>query len=389
MESYDEVYKIIKNLNKIDAKNYELLIEKYSKEVVNTVIENLIYEGNNIYKYDYYVSNIASLDEKLYDNSLEIYLNDIKGFDKLSLEENRKLLEKANDIIMKIDGIILDTKCEKKEKGLLNDRIKKFKNNCQDTNKIILVDSLYDEFLKIRNIIVEGNLRLVIFMTHKCHKFNKYFLDYIQNGNLGLMNAIEKYDLKYNVTFSTYACFWIRLYIGRNMPSILYNYKIPYDKVLENNKMNKVIELLEQRLGYEPSDGEIANYLNVSEKKVRKLKEIFYGTVSLETEIVTEPFEENDNITLKDCLEEDDDNFINVLMNKYMREEIFKIMEMVLTEREICILTKRYGLDGNEAMTLREVGAELQLSKDMIRRYETRAKNKIRTVGEHLHIYLR
>ena len=67
---------------------------------------------------------------------------------------------------------------------------------------------------------------------------------------------------------------------------------------------------------------------------------------------------------------------------------LLKIMESVLTKREICILTKRYGLDGNEAMTLREVGAELQLSKDMIRKYEIRAKNKIRTVGEHLHIYL-
>ena len=286
--------------------------------------------------------------------------------------------EDGGNIDLKNDIIIDDVPDESKDMSV-NDNVRMY---LKEIGKISLLSLEEEQELSRRvaegdeqakNILAESNLRLVVSIAKRYVGRGLLFLDLIQEGNIGLMKAVEKFDYDKGYKFSTYATWWIRQAITRALADQARTIRVPVHMVETINKLIRTSRHLLQQNGREPTPEEIAAEMEIPVERVAEIQKIAQDPVSLET-----PIGEEDDSHLEDFIQDEDtpapqDSAAYTLL----REQLEEVME-TLTPREAKVLKLRFGLEDGKARTLEEVGREFMVTRERIRQIEAKALRKLR-----------
>ena len=308
--------------------------------------------------------------DKLYDSLESLNIEIIEDYNPeqdLDLNLDDVLEEVEDDSILTADGISIDdpVKVYLKEIG----RVPLLSNEEEQE----LSERMAQGDLKARKRLSEANLRLVVSIAKRYVGRGMQFLDLIQEGNLGLIKAVEKFDHTKGFKFSTYATWWIRQAITRAIADQARTIRIPVHMVETINKVKRVSSQLLHKNGHEPSAEEIAAELDMSVDKVREILRVSQEPVSLET-----PIGEEEDSHLGDFIPDDDaPSPADAASHTLLREQLSGVLS-TLTPREEKVLRLRFGLEDGRSRTLEEVGKEFNVTRERIRQIEAKALRKLR-----------
>ena len=310
--------------------------------------------------------------DKLYDSLESLNIEIIEDYNPeqdldLNLNLDDVLEEVEDESILTADGISIDdpVKVYLKEIG----RVPLLSNEEEQE----LSERMAQGDLQARKRLSEANLRLVVSIAKRYVGRGMQFLDLIQEGNLGLIKAVEKFDHTKGFKFSTYATWWIRQAITRAIADQARTIRIPVHMVETINKVKKVSSQLLHKNGHEPSAEEIAAELDMSVDKVREILRVSQEPVSLET-----PIGEEEDSHLGDFIPDDDaPSPADAASHTLLREQLSGVLS-TLTPREEKVLRLRFGLEDGRSRTLEEVGKEFNVTRERIRQIEAKALRKLR-----------
>lgn len=239
--------------------------------------------------------------------------------------------------------------------------------------EIDLAKRYEDGEIEARKTLIRSNLRLVVSIAKKYLGRRLSFLDLIQEGNQGLIKAVEKYDWRRGYKFSTYATWWIRQAITRAIADQSRTIRIPVHMVDNINRYYKTQRKLTQKLGREPKNKEVAKEMGVSEKEVENLIKISQHPKSLST-----PIGDDKETTLEQFIaDQDQPTLYDTVSKEFLRDYLNEVLE-TLSEREKKVLIMRFGLDDGKPKTLEDVGKEFHVTRERIRQIEAKAIRKLR-----------
>ena len=300
------------------------------------------------------------------EDPVRMYLKEIGKVPLLSAEEEIELAQKMEAGAVAIEKIqIMTSRIEEEEVSEAE------ADELREEIKTLQKDVDFGSEAKKR--LAEANLRLVVSIAKRYVGRGMLFLDLIQEGNLGLIKAVEKFDYRKGYKFSTYATWWIRQAITRAIADQARTIRIPVHMVETINKLIRVSRQLLQELGREPSPEEIAEEMSMPVDRVREILKISQEPVSLET-----PIGEEEDSHLGDFIK--DDNVpvpADAAAFTLLKEQLEEVLG-TLTEREQKVLTLRFGLEDGRARTLEEVGKEFNVTRERIRQIEAKALRKLR-----------
>ena len=369
MLEYQEIADFFKDLN-LDPEKFEMVIDYLEQNGIDVlkisndddVDDDIILDEEDeveVEKIDLSVPEGVSVEDPV-----RVYLKEIGKVPLLSADEEIELAqnmedgavatEKINVLKGRIDG------ASEEEKAEIKEEIKTLQRDV-------------DKGADAKKRLAEANLRLVVSIAKRYVGRGMLFLDLIQEGNLGLIKAVEKFDYKKGYKFSTYATWWIRQAITRAIADQARTIRIPVHMVETINKLIRVSRQLLQELGREPSPEEIAKEMNMPVERVREILKISQEPVSLET-----PIGEEEDSHLGDFIK--DDNVpvpADAAAFTLLKEQLEEVLG-TLTEREQKVLTLRFGLEDGRARTLEEVGKEFNVTRERIRQIEAKALRKLR-----------
>ena len=369
MLEYQEIADFFKDLN-LDPEKFEMVIDYLEQNGIDVlkisndddVDDDIILDDEDeveVEKIDLSVPEGVSVEDPV-----RMYLKEIGKVPLLSADEEIELAqnmedgavatEKINVLKGRIDG------ASEEEKAEIKEEIKTLQRDV-------------DKGADAKKRLAEANLRLVVSIAKRYVGRGMLFLDLIQEGNLGLITAVEKFDYKKGYKFSTYATWWIRQAITRAIADQARTIRIPVHMVETINKLIRVSRQLLQELGREPSPEEIAKEMNMPVERVREILKISQEPVSLET-----PIGEEEDSHLGDFIK--DDNVpvpADAAAFTLLKEQLEEVLG-TLTEREQKVLTLRFGLEDGRARTLEEVGKEFNVTRERIRQIEAKALRKLR-----------
>ena len=319
---------------------------------------------------EYLQSVVMSPDEidELYDTFTKRGIDIIDNGNDIGPDDDSNLKDDEDDIDLSIpEGINIDdpVRMYLKEIG----RVPLLSAD----EEIKLAKRMEDGDLEAQKRLAEANLRLVVSIAKRYVGRGMLFLDLIQEGNLGLIKAVEKFDYNKGYKFSTYATWWIRQAITRAIADQARTIRIPVHMVETINKLIRVSRQLLQSLGREPSPEEIAKEMDVSVDRVREIMKIAQEPVSLET-----PIGEEEDSHLGDFIEDHDAPAPAEAASFVLLKEQLEDVLDTLTEREEKVLRLRFGLDDGRARTLEEVGQNFGVTRERIRQIEAKALRKLR-----------
>ena len=368
MLEYQEIADFFKDLN-LDPEKFEMVIDYLEQNGIDVlkisndddVDDDIILDDEDeveVEKIDLSVPEGVSVEDPV-----RMYLKEIGKVPLLSADEEIELAqnmedgavatEKINVLKGRIDG------ASEEEKAEIKEEIKTLQRDV-------------DKGADAKKRLAEANLRLVVSIAKIYVGRGMLFLDLIQEGNLGLIKAVEKFDYKKGYKFSTYATWWIRQAITRAIADQARTIRIPVHMVETINKLIRVSRQLLQELGREPSPEEIAKEMNMPVERVREILKISQEPVSLET-----PIGEEEDSHLGDFIK--DDNVpvpADAAAFTLLKEQLEEVLG-TLTEREQKVLTLRFGLEDGRARTLEEVGKEFNVTRERIRQIEAKALRKL------------
>ena len=309
--------------------------------------------------------------DKVFDAFEEMGVDVLK--DDFDEEPDVEELEKVEDIkvedinTMNFDGINIDDPVRMYLREIGKIPLLSFDEELELAKRVINGDE------EAKQKLAESNLRLVVSIAKKYVGRGMLFLDLIQEGNMGLIKAVEKFDYTKGYKFSTYATWWIRQAITRAIADQARTIRIPVHMVETINKLIRTSRHLSQQLGREPTPEEIAQEMEIPVEKVMEIQKIAQDPVSLET-----PIGEEDDSHLGDFIQDEDspapqDSAAYTLL----KEQLEEVMN-TLTPREAKVLKLRFGLEDGRARTLEEVGREFQVTRERIRQIEAKALRKLR-----------
>lgn len=299
------------------------------------------------------------------EDPVRMYLKEIGRVPLLSADEEITLAKKMEA------GVEAEEEKKELEKKLEKETAESKRKKL--IKKLEEKDAVIGEGKAAAQDLSKANLRLVVSIAKRYVGRGMLFLDLIQEGNLGLIKAVEKFDYRKGYKFSTYATWWIRQAITRAIADQARTIRIPVHMVETINKIIRINRQLLQELGREPSPAEIASRMDIPEEKVREILKISQEPVSLET-----PIGEEEDSHLGDFIQ--DDNVpvpAEAAAFTMLREQLDEILD-TLTERERKVLTLRFGLVDGRARTLEEVGKEFSVTRERIRQIEAKALRKLR-----------
>lgn len=298
------------------------------------------------------------------EDPVRMYLKEIGKVPLLSAEEEIELAQKMEAGAVGKEKIVI---LEKKIDGADETEAEELRQEIRSLQKDV------DAGDEAKKRLAEANLRLVVSIAKRYVGRGMLFLDLIQEGNLGLIKAVEKFDYRKGYKFSTYATWWIRQAITRAIADQARTIRIPVHMVETINKLIRVSRQLLQELGREPTPEEIAEEMSLPVERVREILKISQEPVSLET-----PIGEEEDSHLGDFIQ--DDNVpvpAEAAAFTLLKEQLVEVLG-TLTEREQKVLRLRFGLDDGRARTLEEVGKEFNVTRERIRQIEAKALRKLR-----------
>ena len=360
--SYEEIVEAVGPLD-LSEKELEDFVNYFKNKKIEVVVEND--SGNDLDDIDISDMDLSTFEEDVVEDEDDIFLDE----DLLKTEEDAlKDIDINNGIIVTGDVKVNDpVKMYLREIGKVPLLTKE--REIYLSNKIIAGDE------EAKKELVQANLRLVVSIAKKYLGRGMLFLDLIQEGNLGLIKASEKFDPTKGFKFSTYATWWIRQAITRAIADQARTIRIPVHMVETINKMTRVQRQLVQKLGREPSPEEVAKEMGngMTDDRVREIQKLSLEPLSMEKPIGEEEDSHvGDFVEDKDTLSPDD-----YASNELLKDELYSIMKD-LTDREERVLRLRYGLDDGRPCTLEEVGREFGVTRERIRQIEAKALRKLR-----------
>lgn len=380
----EKVLNFLNKLDKLDSFSYSYLVRNYGEKIVNSLIDDLIKEDSaNLLKFDYYVKEICVYDDDFVRSDFAAYLRDISVYPVFDNDDNKRLLKELFIIIERINKLLEKYSGEVSSSSLLSDRVDYVLKNYVLDENLCELKELYGVFCEKRNEIVLGNLKFVIYV---CKKYLRLYNDLnvlVQYGNMGLMQAIEKYDVNYDTAFITYAYYWIRRNILINISFDKTKFKVSYNVANLNMRIKKAEKELSLMLNRCPTIEEVANYLKISIEKVKDINLIFDDVVSFNSLIC----DNDDDMKIMDCLREDYD-----LEDEFMKRQLVidfrSVLRSILSDNEYNVICHRYEIDNCEYLVLEQLGNMLGYCKEGISKIERRALKKIRENGKDLAVYL-
>ena len=349
-------------------------IENNSKSKVMEILKNAKNKGN--ITYGELASELGEVEpeeiDKVFEAFEELGISVLKDDDDL-LEPNIEDLEEVEEIKLEdletstLDGINVDDPVRMYLREIGKIPLLSFEEELDLAKRVLDGDE------EAKQKLAESNLRLVVSIAKKYVGRGMLFLDLIQEGNMGLIKAVEKFDYTKGYKFSTYATWWIRQAITRAIADQARTIRIPVHMVETINKLIRTSRHLLQILGREPTPEEIAEEMEIPVEKVMEIQKIAQDPVSLET-----PIGEEDDSHLGDFIPDDEspaphDSAAYTLL----KEQLEEVMA-TLTPREAKVLKLRFGLEDGKARTLEEVGKEFQVTRERIRQIEAKALRKLR-----------
>ena len=366
---YQEISDFFKDLN-LDAEKFELVFDYLEHNGIDVLKmtdddadDEIILDEEDeveVEKIDLSVPDGVSVEDPV-----RMYLKEIGKVPLLSAEEEIDLAQKMEEGNVAQEKIVI-----------LKNRIEESENEAEIEDfraEIKVLQKTVDIGADAKKRLAEANLRLVVSIAKRYVGRGMLFLDLIQEGNLGLIKAVEKFDYRKGYKFSTYATWWIRQAITRAIADQARTIRIPVHMVETINKLIRVSRQLLQELGREPSPEEIAEEMSMPVERVREILKISQEPVSLET-----PIGEEEDSHLGDFIK--DDNVpvpADAAAFTLLKEQLEEVLG-TLTEREQKVLTLRFGLEDGRARTLEEVGKEFNVTRERIRQIEAKALRKLR-----------